>query len=547
MKRPWQHFYGRCRDCAASTFLSNLPQHSAKAAFEFLSPSTRLEYNAVAWEEVARYLYYFEIMASESKPDLWSTLSESEQEDFTPYDVQGFLRSQVDKVRELRTEFRFGMEESASDVTTAPASAQHVLKVLCDKNPSVLRDSLAQLRAFYGLAKKEEPGIKAEPPASELSLEACKDIASSLVRPYVQQNLRYGEQSHWGSLLHYLVWLAQDNFGDSWPNKVIIASSSTLDLLDVMQLQAQAQGMGVVLSTDTHWSLLCIRMGTPAAYLYDGLGCKKTWELAEAVMSHVNERQKGAAAVVRGDFPRQEDGWSCGHRLVMAFQYFVCSFADGIWPPAMPASEFTLEAIRDFCEGQDEPEEADEEDRPPLSKKPRLGSSGAAAASGPVVPAEDSKADGNPALKKRRKLSQKQQDDLDAQKGRDLFTAKQMSYEKHFQSAHHSEKQPMGKGHWRVFLLALARDNRLKCKTCSGLRDMVLLPEPSQGSQQLVPTQQTDAKVYSGTQLEAVLEGGCRETFAASGGRYEDDLEILPGRRRACSADACRHLALPSV
>ncbi|CAE7236669.1 Mlf [Symbiodinium sp. CCMP2592] len=205
------------------------------------------------------------------------------------------------------------------------------------------------------------------------------------------------------------VWLAQDNFGDTWPNKVIIASSSALDLLDVMKLQSKAQGMGVVLCTETHWSLLCIRMGAAAAYLYDGVGCKKTWELAEAVMSHVNERQKCAAAAVRGDFPRQEDGWSCGHRLVKAFQYFLRSFTDGVWPPAMPADEFTLEAIRDFCEGQDDPEISDEEDEPPLSKKPRLASSGAAA-SGSNVPLQDSKApaeeeseaDVNPALKKRR-------------------------------------------------------------------------------------------------------------------------------------------------
>ena len=188
--------------------------------------------------------------------------------------------------------------------------------------------------------------MKAEPPASELSLEACKDIESALLRPYVQKNVRYGQRSHWGCLLHYLVWLAKDNFGDGWPNKVIIASSSTLDLVDVMKLQAKAQGIGVVLSTDTHWSLLCIGVGTAAAYLYDGLGCKKTWELAEAVMSHVNERQQCAATALRGDFPRQEDEWSCGHRLIIAFQYFLSSFNEGSWPPAMPAGEFSLVMIQ---------------------------------------------------------------------------------------------------------------------------------------------------------------------------------------------------------
>ncbi|CAE7230860.1 unnamed protein product, partial [Symbiodinium sp. CCMP2456] len=214
-------------------------------------------------------------------------------------------------------------------------------------------------------------------------------------------------------------------------------------------------------------------------------------------MSHVNQRQQCAAAALRGDFPKQQDSWSCGHRLVLAFQYLLSSLVDGCWPPAMPASEFSDEAIRDFCDGPEEREEPEDEEDRPLVKKPRLDSSGAAAAPKPA--AAESKADGNPAPQKRRKLSQKEQDEVDAQKGRELFTAKKMSYEKHFQSAHHSEKQPVGKGHWRVFLLALARDQRLTCKTCSSLRDMVLLPEPSessQRSQQLVP--QDTETAYSG-------------------------------------------------
>ena len=521
MKRPWQYFHDRCRACSVSPFLANLPPQSARVAFDFLSPSTRREYSEVAWDGVASYLYYFEIMAGEHKPDLWSGLSESERDDFLPYDVTGFLQCQVGKVAQLKTEFRFEVQESACDVESAPSRARHVLKVLCEKHPSVLRDSLDALRAFFGVEQqdvkhelkqqlKREQGVKEETPPSELSLDACKDIEAALVRPYVQLNLQYGEKSHWGSLLHYLVWLAGDHFGETWPRKVIIANSSTLDLVDVMKLQSTALGMGVVLCTDTHWSLLCVRMGSAAAYLYDGLGCRKTWDLAEAVMWHVRQRQQTVATVVRGDFPRQDDSWSCGHRVVLAFQHFLSSFEDSVWPPRMPPADFSLEAIQEFCEDEGLDELALDKEEP-LSKKPRLGHSNTAGPSKPLVPADersdaaeaskslvpaqDATADGISRPQKRRKLSQKQLDLQDCQKGRDLMAAKKMSYEKHFQSAHHAEKQPMLKGHWKDFLLALVRDKRLACKTCCTLRDMVLLPDSPQERQQLAVPEQPS---YSG-------------------------------------------------
>ncbi|OLP83432.1 histone H3-like centromeric protein cpar-1 [Symbiodinium microadriaticum] len=278
----------------------------------------------------------------------------------TAFGVEGFVRGAMCARHARRGtvmphDYRLhGMLQNvrAGDVVAVPPPPPKQVKVKPAGTPKVEKAKADFLEFFWSSSwplleiLEEEQGMKAEPPASELSLEACKDIESALLRPYVQKNVRYGQRSHWGCLLHYLVWLAKDNFGDGWPNKVIIASSSTLDLVDVMKLQAKAQGIGVVLSTDTHWSLLCIGVGTAAAYLYDGLGCKKTWELAEAVMSHVNERQQCAATALRGDFPRQEDEWSCGHRLIIAFQYFLSSFNEGSWPPAMPAGEFSLVMIQ---------------------------------------------------------------------------------------------------------------------------------------------------------------------------------------------------------
>ena len=348
-----------------------------------LPPAVKVEFVELAALESTAYVYYHEIMTSVGKPVRWESLSQSEKEDFVAYDPKEFLQARGSDVLELFQEFDlpvlFGNHSASVDadaIRAASRSTLHVLRVLSEKWPQALGQCLPELRSILGGVKQEnvaagaskqeqklEPEtVPSRPQVKRLSASLCQDIEAGLTRPYVQQSLAFEKKSHWGSLLHYMVQAARDGLGTLWPSDLIISSSSTMDLVDLLALQCTASYMAVVISTDDHWSLVVVHLGEASAIHYDGLACTKSWHLAQAVTVQVGERLKKPVTLVRAELPVQQDSWSCGHRLVTTFQLFVRAIVATKWPPLVPADAFTDDALRSLCASPPKPEEDQDKD-----------------------------------------------------------------------------------------------------------------------------------------------------------------------------------------
>ncbi|CAE7696257.1 unnamed protein product [Symbiodinium sp. CCMP2592] len=396
-------------------------------------------------------------------------------------------------------------EESVLDETS-----RHVLELIRTRSPDALR--------VVPVA------------AGHLSLAVCKDIEKTLLAPYPPGPPVFGEQLHWGCLLHRLVAIARASFGEGWPRHVLIAAASAVQSQDLFQLQSTAQTWLAVVSTDTHWALACGSRGQELVRLYDGLQCHEIRNLSTALVVHVDQvwgtKQRVEAA---GCLP-QKDSWSCGHRLLLIAASLLSQVQSGeAWEDVkVPFSCCTAKAIRELCNTADSEEpttpkakrpkrEMDAVSSPPtVAKRPApsrlqsddnddgeeeeplyVGSKRAKSEQDSLVAVKQEKVDqeGQEAMalaeapaSASRVTSRATKKKADKSKGLELVTARGIKHS-HFVSVHNKNKDALGKDHWTDFLVCIARKGCMTCTSCKQLRSSVTVSQPLA----LVPVPEVEA------------------------------------------------------
>ena len=132
--------------------------------------------------------------------------------------------------------------------------------------------------------------------------------------------------------------LAHRAFGELWPTRARLAvhpgGSGDVAAVELREALPRPDKNACVLQTPSHWMLL-VDMGT-CFYGLDGVGHPHLAELSTSALADVSFFRPGGKPI---EYPRlwcQEDDWSCGFYVLMAFSHFLSGVAADAWlfPPS---------------------------------------------------------------------------------------------------------------------------------------------------------------------------------------------------------------------
>ena len=232
-----------------------------------------------------------------------------------------------------------------------------------------------------------------------------------------------------------------------------------------MQLQAQAPLVLAVVCDHDHWASVLLRRGSEVACFVDGKQRETTKRLAEAFLVLAQEQDGCKYVLQETPVSAQADEWSCGHRVLCTLDRLLSSD----WPFSVDPATYSRANMLKVIDGVSD----DAEDRMILDLGRAPGAAGACEALVLDRPDEESTVVQEPEPKRRRRqLTEKQKEEQDYQAGIKLLADKGITFNETFQKQHHENRLPMGKGHWRKFVVAVHRDTAIKnCLACSSLRD----------------------------------------------------------------------------
>lgn len=351
--------------------------------------------------------------------------------------------------------------------------------------------------------------------------------------PFPKQKIELNEHLHYGHLIHGLVAMCQMAFQQiEWTCCIAIVDASSSTSSDFYRQQKIADLMFVILSSPNHWAFLVLHNRTKRAVLYDGLGDNVCRTQAEKWLESLNE----GFTLHHGQVPKQEDDWSCGHRLLLTAKYIICvGFEKGDdvvqVPEVVPDSFFRMEEIVGLTALLEEPKvklQLKTENDQVSNKKARTikteptstppPAAIAQEASAPAKISEDRRAEilgaakaraaerlesiqsATPPRKSRRtdlfdvnrgsdeeedKVAQKKQTrrktaDIEKETAiRNTLETNGLDHNYVFQKRHSLERVPPTRGHWKEFISLLAKGAPLKCLTCSNLaHEYYFAPDP---------------------------------------------------------------------
>ncbi|CAE7253482.1 unnamed protein product [Symbiodinium sp. CCMP2456] len=483
----------------------------------------------VAATEAAGYIYYRRLRGSLGKPDIWDALTSAEKLEFVPTNPVQMLRAQTEAWHRLLEPLNIQpvWSEPLPDETGRPC-LEHLepqeLQLLCcllRTAPSVFRrceEPLSRMLLDVDPAAKPEqelpiPARSLPSPcrARPMNAETCMSIEEALLKPYPMTQPVWGQQMDWGTCLHSLVQACRGVWGIHWPRECILLCGTAAELLEPFRLQKSAKHVLCVLSTETHWSLAAGRRGQKEFLIMDSLQLPATLDLAAAVAEHASERWGQEMIVLPLKVPRQEDSWSCGHRVLSAARW-VLSERCSSWPLQPVAGCFawtdptegvkeeekpTAGATEDMedeepgASGREGEEDDADEELPPKSGQKRA-----------IVMEEDDEDDLEPAgqsRKRKRKPTAKQQAQQALNEAKKKAADGGVTFNRNFQSVHSRNKDAVPEGHWLKFLQALGKKSCMSCKSCRQLRDMIEAPHAGEDkpppADQVVPVQAQEALV----------------------------------------------------
>ena len=352
-----------------------------------------------------------------------------------------------------------------------------------------------------------------------------REVSKCLLRNLPFRAMRAG-MLDLGQVLRGCLAVLRHFHGNSWPEHLALVSCGDLGSWHGQK----ADTICGVLCSETHWAFLFVFEGQ--GIVYDGKSDPVCFNQAAAFCQHLSDAGRSVSReVLAARCPKQVDGFSCGQRVIASLDAVLSHVASsGMAPRELHAStlfsghvkvllEGALEAMhqsppkRKACKAELEngaasmkapstPKRArprnDNDDnvdgfmtppRPSRAKMAALATSPASSASTPrAIVAKTSvtskaKIAANGSAQKNKKEAALKAAAL-VQKGQGLCDALGFQH-KHFQSEHKRVAEGQEKGHWKVFLQALAAPDEkcrpLTCTSCCSLRNRLLqqaAPEP---------------------------------------------------------------------
>ena len=144
-----------------------------------------------------------------------------------------------------------------------------------------------------------------------------RSIELDLLRPYPAVNIIKGEKCHIGHLLHGIVAMCKLSFDDQpWTNHVSIVNASSPIAVQNTEFRSTVWLLLAIHCAQSHWAFTATHMGLQKTMLYDGKDNPKIRELAKEFSDKI-ECLNGPPEFEVAVCPKQEDEWSCGHRVVL--------------------------------------------------------------------------------------------------------------------------------------------------------------------------------------------------------------------------------------
>ena len=140
-----------------------------------------------------------------------------------------------------------------------------------------------------------------------------------LLRPYPDNPPAMNELMHLGHILHGLTKLLRLLCTSRpWTDCIFIMVDPTLAEKDYefAAWESSAGNILSILASETHWALLVTNFYAGASVLFDG---KSNAVIREKAMQHHEyfTRKGYDLSFVDADVPKQQDDWSCGHRVLL--------------------------------------------------------------------------------------------------------------------------------------------------------------------------------------------------------------------------------------
>ena len=213
-----------------------------------------------------------------------------------------------------------------SDGGACSAKAVHAPLSLQPTAPAV-KPEIAALHALPS-AVKHEPveslesnTSKISKPAGEARVGVDRNVAGRLLRnlpdnPIGKSTLEYAQ------VLRLGIGCARSWFGSSWSEHIAVVNCGDMSTYSFQQSAPLLCGL---IYDHSHWALLAWDKLRGHAVVYDSQPNETCYDHACAFLSQVREDPQvshGPCVVpklpVRAQTPKQPDGWSCGHRCVLA-------------------------------------------------------------------------------------------------------------------------------------------------------------------------------------------------------------------------------------
>lgn len=330
----------------------------------------------------------------------------------------------------------------------------------------------------------------------------CELVEESLLRPYVAEPFKLGVQSSLGQILHVGASIAYKVFGEDWPKHVALFDGLAEEHDNRLACHRQAKLACGIVHTDWHWACFFYKLGDARVWISDGMQQNQIKDAVLSVMVHISEQpwfqlQPDPSALPEICYmlvPKQEDTWSCGHRVALSLLAVLENFkAHGEVPNAISDDQISAGGIQELVGRLHSPDQPVVSEQAPSIPEPasppqKVRKVKAAAtpepAEIPVTPVPSRKrilaarADvgqatpDNPQDEKRQRCvskSEKATMQEKLSKAKDMLKSVAFDHNVHFQTPHYQAKKPPARGHWNDFCISLVSSSKTSCDVCNQL------------------------------------------------------------------------------
>ena len=143
-------------------------------------------------------------------------------------------------------------------------------------------------------------------------------VEEALVRQYPKVAVQVEQHCHIGHMLHGLIRVAREAFPKQpWCSKLAIVDLTSDQKTTLLWMQGFAEHVFGLLTHDGHWALVVADFLTRKSVLYDSRSDPMIEKRARS-WTKTLEEYYGELQFSIGSTPVQKDGWSSGHRVLIA-------------------------------------------------------------------------------------------------------------------------------------------------------------------------------------------------------------------------------------